>query len=122
MDTPADLATVLELGAGRHTCALLRDLGLTCVASRLRPDQPGRFTRTGSVQDMQGTVATFDPDTHSGTLLLDDGTELAFAAPTRSAAPGCGCCASGSGSPSRRSRRARSTGWRSPESSKLIKM
>jgi cold shock CspA family protein len=30
---------------------------------------------------MQGTIATFDPDTHSGTLLLDDGTELAFDAP-----------------------------------------
>jgi cold shock CspA family protein len=27
---------------------------------------------------MQGTVATFDPDSRSGTLLLDDGTELAF--------------------------------------------
>jgi cold shock CspA family protein len=25
---------------------------------------------------MQGTVATFDPDTRSGTLLLDDGSEL----------------------------------------------
>ncbi|WP_433369306.1 2-phospho-L-lactate guanylyltransferase [Actinoplanes sp. CA-142083] len=33
VDTPADLALVLSLGAGRHTCALLRDLGLTvsCV-------------------------------------------------------------------------------------------
>jgi len=33
VDTPADLALVLGLGAGRHTCALLRDLGLTvsCV-------------------------------------------------------------------------------------------
>ncbi|RZU49818.1 cold shock CspA family protein [Krasilnikovia cinnamomea] len=29
---------------------------------------------------MQGTVATFDPQTHTGTLLLDDGTELAFGA------------------------------------------
>ncbi|MFF5293477.1 2-phospho-L-lactate guanylyltransferase [Paractinoplanes globisporus] len=33
VDTPDDLARVLTLGAGRHTCALLRDLGLTvsCV-------------------------------------------------------------------------------------------
>jgi len=33
VDTPADLDRVLELGAGPHTCALLRDLGLTvrCV-------------------------------------------------------------------------------------------
>ncbi|HET9517532.1 MAG TPA: cold-shock protein [Actinoplanes sp.] len=29
---------------------------------------------------MQGTVATFDPYTHTGTLLLDDGTELPIAA------------------------------------------
>jgi len=29
---------------------------------------------------MQGTVATFDPHTRSGSLLLDDGTELAFGA------------------------------------------
>jgi 2-phospho-L-lactate guanylyltransferase len=27
---------------------------------------------------MQGTVATYDPRTRSGTLLLDDGTKLAF--------------------------------------------
>ncbi|HEX5540951.1 MAG TPA: cold-shock protein [Micromonospora sp.] len=29
---------------------------------------------------MQGTVATYDAQTRSGTLLLDDGTELAFPA------------------------------------------
>ena len=29
---------------------------------------------------MQGTVATFDPESHSGTLLLDDGAELPFPA------------------------------------------
>ncbi|MGW4463249.1 cold-shock protein [Micromonospora sp. NPDC004704] len=29
---------------------------------------------------MQGTVATYDPQTRSGTLLLDDGTEVAFPA------------------------------------------
>jgi cold shock CspA family protein len=34
----------------------------------------------GSVRIMQGTVATFDPHTHTGTLLLDDGSELAFPA------------------------------------------
>jgi cold shock CspA family protein len=27
---------------------------------------------------MQATVATFDPGTRGGTLLLDDGTEIAF--------------------------------------------
>ncbi|WP_425571401.1 cold-shock protein [Phytohabitans rumicis] len=29
---------------------------------------------------MQGTVATYDPQTRSGTLLLDDGTEVAYPA------------------------------------------
>ncbi len=29
---------------------------------------------------MQGTVATFDPQSHTGTLLLDDGSELPFPA------------------------------------------
>ncbi|MDG4769654.1 cold-shock protein [Solwaraspora sp. WMMD792] len=29
---------------------------------------------------MQGTVATFDPATRSGTVLLDDGAELSFPA------------------------------------------
>ncbi len=29
---------------------------------------------------MQGTVATFDPDRRTGTLVLDDGSELAFGA------------------------------------------
>jgi cold shock CspA family protein len=29
---------------------------------------------------MQGTIATYDPQTHAGTLLLDNGTELAFPA------------------------------------------
>jgi 2-phospho-L-lactate/phosphoenolpyruvate guanylyltransferase len=35
VDTPADLTTVLGLGAGPHTCALLRDLGLkvACVSA-----------------------------------------------------------------------------------------
>ncbi len=35
VDTPADLITVLALGAGPHTCALLRDLGLkvACVSA-----------------------------------------------------------------------------------------
>ena len=29
---------------------------------------------------MQGTVATYDPAARSGTLILDDGSELAFGA------------------------------------------
>lgn len=30
---------------------------------------------------MQGTIATFDEQSRSGTLLLDDGAELGFGAP-----------------------------------------
>ncbi len=30
------------------------------------------------IQRVQGTVATFDPQTRGGTVLLDDGTELTF--------------------------------------------
>lgn len=33
---------------------------------------------TGDGTMTQGTVATFVPETGSGTVLLDDGTELAF--------------------------------------------
>lgn len=34
----------------------------------------------GTVRDMQGTVATYDQRTRTGTLLLDDGSELGFPA------------------------------------------
>ena len=34
----------------------------------------------GMRDSLQGTVATFDAQTRSGTLLLDDGSELAFPA------------------------------------------
>ncbi len=33
---------------------------------------------TGNVPGMQGTIATFDERSRGGTLLLDNGTELAF--------------------------------------------
>ena len=36
--------------------------------------------RPGNLLVMQGTVATFDAQTHTGTLLLDDGSELPFPA------------------------------------------
>ncbi|GAA3906606.1 hypothetical protein Aau02nite_62340 [Amorphoplanes auranticolor] len=39
-----------------------------------------RAARTGSVRGMQGTVATFDAQSRTGTLLLDDGSELSFPA------------------------------------------
>jgi 2-phospho-L-lactate guanylyltransferase len=57
VDTPADLAAVVGLGAGAHTRALLR---------------------VAYGAGMQGTVASYDPETRSGTLLLDDGAALEF--------------------------------------------
>jgi 2-phospho-L-lactate guanylyltransferase len=59
VDTPADLLAAARLGLGRHTGPLLA-------------------AAAGTVLDMQGTVATYDERTRSGTLLLDDGAELAF--------------------------------------------
>lgn len=54
VDTPADLAAARAMG--------------------LRP----RTKAAHMIGDMQGTVATYDPDTRGGTVLLDDGTEMAF--------------------------------------------
>jgi 2-phospho-L-lactate/phosphoenolpyruvate guanylyltransferase len=53
VDTPDDLAAAAALGLGSHTASL--------YGAR-----------------MQGTVANFDPGARSGTVLLDDGTELPF--------------------------------------------
>lgn len=63
VDTPADLADAAALGLGPHT-------------ARLAPEPSTGCTVLG----MQGTVATYDPQTRSGTLLLDDGAEVAFPA------------------------------------------
>jgi 2-phospho-L-lactate guanylyltransferase len=70
VDTPDDLATAGRLGLGPRTAALTG----RCAAGTRR--RPGGCTVLG----MQGTVATYDPSTRSGVLLLDDGTELAFPA------------------------------------------
>lgn len=58
VDTAADLAAAAVMGLGAHTTAVM-----ACT-----------------VLGMQGTVATYDEQTRSGTLLLDDGTEIAFPA------------------------------------------
>lgn len=62
VDTPADLVAAAALGLGGHTGALLKPTAPVYGA------------------DMQGTVATFDPQLRSGTLLLDDGTQVEFPA------------------------------------------
>ena len=56
VDTAADLAAAVRLGVGRHTRALVAGYGAR----------------------MQGTVATYDPESRSGTVLLDDGTQVEF--------------------------------------------
>ena len=61
VDTAADLAAAAVLGLGPHAAELLR-YGAHMQAV------------------IQGTVATYDPGSRSGTLLLDDGTELAYPA------------------------------------------
>jgi hypothetical protein len=64
VDTADDLALAEALGLGPHTTALLR------------PHR--RADRAGYAAGMQGTVATYDAETRSGTLLLDDGSEVSF--------------------------------------------
>lgn len=83
VDTPADLAAAAALGLGPHTTAL--GLGPHTAALGLGPHTTAlgfspTVEWTGTVLDMQGTVATYDAQTRSGTLLLDDGTEIAFPA------------------------------------------
>jgi 2-phospho-L-lactate guanylyltransferase len=60
VDTDADLADAARLGLGPRTARLLASLS--------------------RVTSMQGTVATYDARTRSGTLLLDDGTRIEFPA------------------------------------------
>jgi len=57
VDTAADLTAAAALGLGPRTARLV-----------------------GYRAGMQGTVATYDPETRSGTVLLDDGSELAYPA------------------------------------------
>ncbi|GAA5182104.1 hypothetical protein GCM10023322_18310 [Rugosimonospora acidiphila] len=67
VDTGADLAAAAALGLGTRTDALFRAHASTSTERRYR-------------SGMQGTVASYDPDGRSGTVLLDDGTEVAFPA------------------------------------------
>ncbi|HEV2635203.1 MAG TPA: 2-phospho-L-lactate guanylyltransferase [Actinocrinis sp.] len=62
VDTVLDLASALRLGVGRYTANALSAAALAYADL------------------MQATVRTFDPATRSGTVLLDDGTEVAYGA------------------------------------------
>ncbi len=63
VDTVEDLEDAIRIGVGEHTAATL---------ARLRW-RPAHYS--GS---MQATVRIFDPATRAGSVLLDDGTELAY--------------------------------------------
>jgi len=81
VDTVTDLAEVVRLGVGRHTAAALSriphrwqrqpetEMGTGARTERFQPLYPGA---------MQGTVRIFDPATRGGSVLLDDGTEVAY--------------------------------------------
>jgi 2-phospho-L-lactate guanylyltransferase len=56
LDTPADLAAAAALGLGPRTAALVE----------------------ATLNGVQGTVKDFDPDSRSGHVLLDDGSEVVF--------------------------------------------
>lgn len=63
VDTAEDLDAAIVMGVGAHTAA-----ALTRWRSR----------SAHYAMSMQATVRTFDHSTRSGTVLLDDGTELAY--------------------------------------------
>jgi len=60
VDTPEDLTAATRLGLGRRTAALLAEVAQL------------------SSSVMQATVRSYSVQTRSGTVLLDDGSELAF--------------------------------------------
>ncbi|MFB9963534.1 2-phospho-L-lactate guanylyltransferase [Sinosporangium siamense] len=72
VDTPADLADAVALGLGPRTRG---------VVARMRP------VAGVTLIDVQATVRSFDPATRSGSVFLDDGTEIPFDAPAFDAGP-----------------------------------
>lgn len=62
VDTVLDLAAALRLGVGRYTANAMSAAALAYADL------------------MQATVRFFDPETRSGTVLLDDGTEVSYTA------------------------------------------
>ncbi|WP_338056632.1 2-phospho-L-lactate guanylyltransferase [Sinosporangium album] len=72
VDTPADLADAAGLGLGPRSSAVVA-----------RMWNPGEAT----LIDVQATVRSFDPNTRSGSVFLDDGTELLFDAAAFDAGP-----------------------------------
>jgi len=68
VDDPRDLAAAIKIGVGPRT---------SLVATALPLHTPFTSVAGGA---LQGTVFTFDESTRAGSVLLDDGSELAFEA------------------------------------------
>lgn len=62
VDDPASLVAAVGLGLGPHTAGVVDRLG------------------SGWIRDMQASVHTFDPEHHTGSVLLDDGRQVSFTA------------------------------------------
>ncbi|MEO6997497.1 MAG: 2-phospho-L-lactate guanylyltransferase [Terracoccus sp.] len=62
VDDPASLVAAIGLGLGPRTARVVDRLG------------------SGWIRDMQASVHTFDPEHHTGSVLLDDGRRVAFTA------------------------------------------
>lgn len=62
VDDPASLAAASNLGLGPRTSQVVEQLG------------------SGWMRDMQASVHTFDPEHHTGSVLLDDGRQVSFTA------------------------------------------
>ncbi len=88
MDTGDDLRAAVTLGVGPRT-------------ARLSAAVTGRYAAV-----MQATAYTYDSETRSGSVLLDDGTPVDFDAKAFDAGA-CGCCVPGSGCVSRGTARER---------------
>jgi len=73
LDRPRDVRRLLEDGRGGRTLEVCLDMGL---AERLDPRPPA--AHRSQEGEMQGTVKEFDPESGIGSLLLDDGTEVAI--------------------------------------------
>ena len=73
LDRPDDVRRLLEDGRGGHTVEVCSELG---VAARL--DQRSPVVDRSREGEMQGTIKEFDPESGTGVLLLDDGTEVAI--------------------------------------------
>ena len=72
LDRPDDIRRLLEDGREGNTLDACLDMGL---AKRLGAGSPVLHRQEG---EMQGTIKEFDVDSGTGSLLLDDGTEVAI--------------------------------------------